>query len=129
MNILGLSAFYHDSAAALVRDGEIVAAAQEERFSRIRHDQAFPSRAVEYCLRAEGLTLRDIDYVAFYDKPLLKFERLLETYLALAPRGFRSFAKAIPIWSKEKLFQADILRDELSRSLHCPNVEVKLLFT
>src|SRR5262245_17703617 len=129
MNILGLSAFYHDSAAALVRDGEIVAAAQEERFSRIRHDQAFPSRAVEYCLHAGGMTLRDIDYVAFYDKPLLKFERLLETYLALSPRGFHSFAKAIPVWSREKLFQADILRDKLAHCLRDPDVEVKLLFT
>src|SRR5262249_19716198 len=118
MNILGLSAFYHDSAAALVRDGEIVAAAQEERFSRVRHDSRFPAKAVEYCLAAAGLTLEDVDYVVFYDKPFLKFERLLETYLAFAPRGFRSFLKAIPVWSREKLFQKDMLRDELGVGVH-----------
>ncbi len=96
MNILGLSAFYHDSAAALVRDGEIIAAAQEERFTRVRHDAGFPRKAVEFCLEAGDVALNDIDHVVFYDKPYLKFERLLETYLALVPRGFRSFAAAIP---------------------------------
>ena len=95
--ILGLSAFYHDSAAALVVDGRIVAAAQEERFTRIKHDPAFPGRAIEYCLREAGLTADDLDYVAFYDKPLTKFERLLETYLAYAPAGFRSFRLAMPL--------------------------------
>jgi carbamoyltransferase len=133
MHILGISAFYHDSAAALVRDGEVVAAAQEERFSRIRHDSAFPAKAVDYCLAAAGITLADVDRVVFYDKPFLKFERLLETYLAFAPRGFRSFAKAMPVWSREKLFQKDILRDELARSLngHANGVDVesKLMFT
>src|SRR5437899_6825876 len=104
MNILGISAFYHDSAAALVRDGEIVAAAQEERFSRTKHDERFPAAAVAYCLREAGMTPADLDYVAFYDKPLTKFERLLETYLAFAPRGLRSFCQAIPVWLKEKLF-------------------------
>ncbi len=89
--ILGISAFYHDSAAAIVVDDRIVAAAQEERFTRKKHDSGFPQRAVEYCLAASGLTAKEIDYVAFYDKPLLKFERLLETYLAYAPQGFRSF--------------------------------------
>ncbi|WP_372013498.1 carbamoyltransferase [Tistrella mobilis] len=105
MRILGLSAFYHDAAAALIEDGRIVAAGQEERFSRIRHDDAFPTRAVRYCLDAAGTTGAGIDAVVFYDKPFLKFERLLETYLAMAPRGFRSFRTAIPIWLREKLFQ------------------------
>ncbi|MFL5100702.1 MAG: carbamoyltransferase [Xanthobacteraceae bacterium] len=129
MNILGLSAFYHDSAAALVRDGEVVAAAQEERFSRKRHDSDFPAHAVDYCLAAGGITVRDLDHIVFYDKPFLKFERLLETYLAFAPRGFRSFAKAIPVWSREKLFQKDILRDELSRRMSDVDIESKLMFT
>jgi carbamoyltransferase len=129
MNILGLSAFYHDSAAALVRDGEVVAAAQEERFSRKRHDSDFPAHAVDYCLAAGGITVMDLDHIVFYDKPFLKFERLLETYLAFAPRGFRSFAKAIPVWSREKLFQKDILRDELSRRMSDVDIESKLMFT
>ena len=111
--ILGISAYYHDSAAALVVDGDIVAAAQEERFTRKRHDSGFPSRAVEYCLQEAKLTAEQIDYVGFYDKPLLKFDRLLETYLAYAPRGFRSFARAMPIWLREKIH----LPRELSRSL------------
>jgi carbamoyltransferase len=102
--ILGISAFYHDSAAALVVDGRVVAAAQEERFTRKKHDPAFPSRAVEYCLSEAGLTAADLDWVGFYDKPLLKFERLLETYLAYAPAGFRSFGQALPLWVREKLF-------------------------
>src|SRR6266850_4624343 len=101
--ILGISAFYHDSAAALIRDGEIVAAAQEERFTRKKHDFAFPRRAIEYCLREGGVRPEDLSYVAFYEKPLLKFERLLETYLAFAPRGFSSFLKAMPLWLREKL--------------------------
>src|SRR6185437_10635996 len=113
MRILGISAFYHDSAAALVRDGEIVAAAQEERFSRKKHDARFPAHAVEYCLAADQVTLSEIDYVVFYDKPFLKFERLLETYVAFAPRGLRSFGMAIPLWIREKLFQKNLLRDEL----------------
>jgi len=103
MNILGISAFYHDSAAALVRDGEIVAAAQEERFTRVKHDSRFPSNAVGYCLEAAGLTPGKLDYVVFYEKPLLKFERLLETYLAYAPRGFRQFLAGMPVWLKQKL--------------------------
>lgn len=102
--ILGISAFYHDSAAALVVDGRIVAAAQEERFTRIKHDQSFPKNAVNYCLREAGLQPEDLDYVGFYDKPLRKFERLLETYLAFVPKGFRSFRQAIPVWLKEKLY-------------------------
>jgi carbamoyltransferase len=115
MRILGISAYYHDSAAALVRDGEIVAAAQEERFSRKKHDPRFPENAVRYCLDQDGVRLDEIDYVVFYDKPFLKFERLLETYLAFAPRGFRSFSMAMPLWVKEKLFQKRLLRDELRR--------------
>ena len=103
MNILGISAFYHDSAAALVRDGQIVAAAQEERFTRIKHDSRFPVHAVEYCLEAAGLTPEQVDHVVFYEKPLLKFERLLETYLAYAPRGFRQFLAGLPVWLKQKL--------------------------
>jgi carbamoyltransferase len=101
--ILGLSAFYHDSAAAVVVDGTIVAAAQEERFTRVKHDARFPTHAVEYCLREAGLSVSDLDYVAFYEKPLTKFERLLETYLSYAPAGYRSFRRAIPIWLKKKL--------------------------
>src|SRR6516165_1141016 len=102
--ILGLSAFYHDSAAALVVDGEIVAAAQEERFTRKKHDADFPTNAVAYCLKEAGLTPADLDWVGFYDKPLLKFERLLETYLAYAPSGLRSFRAALPLWLRTKLF-------------------------
>lgn len=102
--ILGISAYFHDSAAALVVDGQIVAAAQEERFTRLKHDPNFPSRAVDYCLKQAGLTADDLDYVGFYDKPLLKFERLLETTVAFAPRGFRFFAEAIPLWVKQKLY-------------------------
>lgn len=113
-HILGISAYYHDSAAALVRDGEIVAAAQEERFSRKKHDARFPQAAVAYCLREAGVRLADIDYVVFYDKPLIKFERLLETYLAYAPRGFASFVAAMPVWLKEKLFLKSTLKKELA---------------
>src|ERR1035438_4454419 len=113
MRILGISAFYHDSAAALVEDGRIVAAAQEERFTRKKHDPSFPIHAIGYCLEAAGAKLSDIDHVAFYDKPFLKFERLLETYIALAPAGFRSFQMAIPLWLKEKLFQKSLLRNKL----------------
>jgi carbamoyltransferase len=112
--ILGVSAFYHDSAACLVRDGDIVAAAQEERFSRKKGDDAFPTRAVEYCLREAAATIDDIEAVVFYDKPLLKFERILETYLGVAPRGFGSFLKAGPLWLKEKLYTDRAIRDALS---------------
>ena len=116
MRILGISAFYHDSAAALVEDGQIVAAAQEERFSRKKHDAGFPRRAITYCLGEAGVDLGAVDLVAFYDKPFLKFERLLETYTAFAPRGFRSFTQAMPLWLREKLFQKSLLGREL-RSL------------
>ncbi len=113
MNILGISAFYHDSAACLVRDGEIVAAAQEERFSRKKHDQSFPVQAIDFCLDYGGLRGSDLDLVAFYDKPILKFERILETYLSFAPRGFASFIKAIPLWIKQKIWMKDLIKKSL----------------
>jgi len=113
MRVLGISAFYHDSAAALIADGRIVAAAQEERFTRKKFDADYPRHAIEYCLNAGGVTLADVDYVAFYDKPFLKFERLLETYLAFSPRGFRSFRMALPLWLREKLFLKSLLASEL----------------
>ena len=115
MRVLGISAFYHDSAAALIEDGHLVGAAQEERFTRKKHDSGFPQNAVQYCLDSADIKLGDVDYVAFYDKPFLKFERLLETYLAYAPRGFNSFRMAMPLWLKEKLFQKTLLRDEMKR--------------
>jgi carbamoyltransferase len=114
MKILGISAFYHDSAAAMVVGGEIVAAAQEERFTRRKHDPGFPRHAVGFCLSQSGISLADVDLIAFYDKPLLKFERLLETYLAFAPRGFQNFSMAIPVWLREKLFLKDLLVGELA---------------
>ena len=130
MNILGISAYYHDSAAALLRDGELVAAAQEERFSRKKHDARFPTHATEYCLAEGKVALQEIDYVVFYDKPLLKFDRLLETYLAYAPRGFKSFAMAMPIWLKEKLYLKKLLRDELATIAGCKVKELpRLMFT
>ncbi len=113
-NILGLSFFYHDSAACLLRDGEIVAAAQEERFTRKKHDEAFPHNAIDYCLKSQGLSAADLDCVVFYEKPFLKFERLLETYLSYAPKGFRSFIKAMPIWLKSKLWVKELIARELS---------------
>ena len=113
--ILGISAFYHDSAACLVVDGEIIAAAQEERFTRIKHDYRFPANAVEYCLKEGGIELDQIDYVGFYDKPLLKFDRLLETYLDYTPSGFVSFLKAMPLWMKEKLWMPDVIGVELAK--------------
>jgi carbamoyltransferase len=114
MNIVGISAYYHDSAACLVREGEIVAAAQEERFTRKKHDAGFPANALAYCLAEGGISPEQVDYVVFYDKPFLKFERLLETYLAFAPTGFRSFMTALPVWLKDKLFQKTMLAKELA---------------
>jgi carbamoyltransferase len=114
MRVLGISAFYHDSAAVLIEDGQILSAAQEERFTRRKHDARFPRLAIEYCLGQSGLSLSEIDYVAFYDKPFLKFERLLETYMAFAPHGFKSFRAAMPIWLREKLFQKRLLRRTLA---------------
>ncbi len=113
MNILGISAFYHDSAACLVQDGKIAAAAQEERFTRKKHDHSFPDHAIKYCLREKGLTANDLDIVAFYDKPFVKFERILETYLAYAPRGIQSFIKAMPLWIKQKLWIKSLIADDI----------------
>ncbi|MEO8168768.1 MAG: carbamoyltransferase N-terminal domain-containing protein, partial [bacterium] len=113
MYILGISAYYHDSAAALVHDGKIIAAAQEERFTRKKHDFNFPKNAIEYCLKEAGITAADLSYVAFYDKPLIKFERLLETYLAYAPHGIKSFFMAMPLWLKDKLWIPNMIEKDL----------------
>ena len=115
--ILGISAFYHDSAACIVCDGNIIAAAQEERFTRIKHDSSFPKKAISYCIAEAKIETKEIDYVVFYDKPFLKFERLLETYLAFAPRGFKSFAQSMPVWIKDKLFQKSLITKELNKIL------------
>lgn len=129
MYILGISAFYHDSAAALICDGRIIAAAQEERFTRKKHDQDFPSEAIAYCLKEAGITLADIDHVAFYDKPFLKFERLLETYIAYAPMGYKSFARALPLWIKDKLFQKKNIVNAMKASQgNNPGIEKNILF-
>jgi len=129
MRILGISAFYHDSAAALVVDGRIVAAAQEERFTRKKQDARFPVHAIGYCLDEAGIKLDNVDYVVFYEKPFLKFERLLETYVAFAPQGFQSFAMAIPLWIREKLFQKDLIRRELQKLAPDFDWQNRLLFT
>ena len=115
MIILGISAYYHDSAACLLKDGEILAAAQEERFTRIKHDANFPISSIQFCIKESAIESHEIDYIVFYDKPFLKFERLLETYLAFAPRGFKSFATSMPIWIKDKLFQKSMIIKELSK--------------
>ena len=128
MRVLGISAFYHDSAAALIEDGRIAAAAQEERFTRRKHDSDYPAHAIDYCLSAAGIELGDVDFVAFYDKPFLKFERLIETYTAFAPRGFRSFSMAIPVWIKEKLFQKSLLTKKLKAQAPDFDWEKRLLF-
>lgn len=127
--ILGISCYYHDSAAALMIDGEIIAAAQQERFSRIKHDPAFPTEAISYCLAQAQLSLDQLDAIIYYDKPLLKFERLLETYLAMAPKGLRSFLKAMPVWLKEKLYLKTLLRRELKQFLAEKTALPKLLFS
>ena len=114
MYIIGISAYYHDSAACLLKDGKIVAACQEERFSRKKHDAAFPTEAIDACLNIGGITKSDIDLVAFYDKPFLKFERILETYLTYAPSGIKSFLRAMPLWIKKKLWIKELTRDELN---------------
>jgi len=129
MRVLGVSAFYHDSAAALIEDGTVIAAAQEERFTRKKHDAGFPESAIRYCLDEAGVEMAEVDYVTFYDKPFLKFERLLETYVAYAPRGYVSFAKAIPVWIKEKLFQKDLLRKEFEKFDPQFDWKNKLLFS
>ncbi len=128
MRILGLSAFYHDSAAALIEDSVIVAAAQEERFTRIKHDASYPENAVSYCLKEAEIQLSDLDYVVFYDKPFLKFERLLETYLATAPKGFQSFRMSMPLWLREKLFQKDYLQKRLKKLAPDFDWKNKLIF-
>jgi len=130
MKILGISAYYHDSAAALLQDGVLVAAAQEERFSRKKHDARFPGNAIGYCLDEANSSMADLDYIVFYDKPLLKFERLLETYLSYAPRGFKSFAAAMPVWLKEKLYLKVQLRKGLAECGNCAQKDLPaLLFT
>jgi carbamoyltransferase len=113
MYILGISAYYHDSAACLICDGEIISAAQEERFTRKKQDSAFPVNAINYCLKEAGIAPSQVDHIVFYDKPFLKFERLLETYLAFAPKGLRSFITAMPVWLKDKLFQKSVITDAL----------------
>ena len=112
VNILGLSAFYHDSAACLVRDGQILAAAQEERFTRKKHDAAFPKIAVEYCLREGGISLAQVDYVAFYEQPFVKFDRILHSYLAYAPGGLQTFLMAIPLWIRERIWMKTLIQGE-----------------
>ena len=112
-SILGISAFYHDSAAALIKDGEIIAAAQEERFTRIKHDPSYPANAVTYVLKESNLKLSEVNHIVFFEKPFLKFERLLETYMAFAPKGFKSFSLSMPIWLREKLFQKKFLFEKL----------------
>ena len=130
MYVLGISAYYHDSGAALIKNDDIIAAAQEERFTRKKHDPGFPEHAINYCLEEAGISLNDVDYIAFYDKPFIKFERLLETYLSEAPFGLRSFVMAIPVWLKEKLF----LKETLARSfieicdLSKEEISAKLMF-
>ena len=129
MRILGISCFYHDSAAALVEDGRIVAAAQEERFTRKKHDDDFPKNAVRYCLEQGGFGASGIDHVVFYEKPFIKFERLIETYLMFAPRGFGSFLKAMPLWLKEKLFLKRLLLENLDLVEKHSDWRSKLLFS
>jgi carbamoyltransferase len=129
MRVLGISAYYHDSAAALIEDGRILAAAQEERFTRKKHDSAFPCNAVQYCIQLTGNRPEAIDFVAFYDKPFLKFERLLETYIAFAPRGFTSFRQALPIWLREKLFQKGLIAKELKKISQAVDWRGRLLFS
>lgn len=128
MKILGISAFYHDSAAALIEDGVILAAAQEERFTRKKHDPAFPSHAVRYFLDEAACSINDLDAVVFYDKPLLKFERLLETYYSFAPRGVKSFIAAVPVWLKEKMFLKRLIHQELAEIGEYDKKQLRLLF-
>jgi carbamoyltransferase len=113
MYVLGISCYYHDSAACLLKDGEIIAAAQEERFTRVRHDQEFPTQAIKYCLKQAGITIDKVDYVGFYDKPLIKFERILTTYVATWPRSYPSFIKSTPLWLRKKLWIPHLIKKEL----------------
>src|SRR5262249_48540609 len=128
MRLLGVSAFYHDSAAALIEKGRIIAAAQEERFTRKKHDAGFPAHAVRYCLEAGNIDLDQVDHVVFFEKPLIKFERLLETYLANAPRGFQSFRMAMPLWIKDKLLQKPKLEKALRAFSSSGKSDGKFLF-
>src|SRR3954467_821443 len=128
MTILGISAFYHDSAAAIIENGEIIAAAQEERFTRKKHDPNFPVNAVKFCLTYGGVKIDELDAIAFYDKPLLKFERLLETYYAFVPKGLSSFITAIPVWLKEKMFLKRLIFEELEKIGPFDRKKIKLLF-
>ena len=128
-SIFGISAFYNDSAAVLIKEGEIIAAAQEERFTRNKHDSNYPKNAVNFVLEEAGLKLSEIDHIAFYEKPFLKFERLLETYLAFAPKGFKSFSMSMPLWLREKLFQKNLLMQNLKEHDKNFNDEKKLLFS
>ena len=125
-SILGISAFYHDSAACILNNGEIIAAAQEERFTRIKHDQNFPSNAIKYCLNAADISADELEIVAFYDKPFLKFERILETYLSFAPRGINSFLKAVPIWIKKKLWTKELIREKLNLQKRKVSIKCRL---
>ena len=127
--ILGISAFYHDSAAALIKNGKIISAAQEERFTRKKHDSGFPSNAINFVLNFSKIKLHEIDHIVFYEKPFLKFERLLETYVAFAPKGFQSFSRAMPIWLKEKLFQKNFIFDYLKNIDTSFEDDSKLLFS
>ncbi|MFN3394520.1 MAG: carbamoyltransferase N-terminal domain-containing protein, partial [Candidatus Thermochlorobacter sp.] len=129
MKILGLSAFYHDSAAALIQDGRILAAAQEERFTRKKNDASFPAHAIQFCLDYAGTALDQLDAVVFYDKPLLKFERLLETYCAFAPKGLQSFIAAMPVWLREKMFLKSLLLKALAEVMPYDRKRLKLLFS
>ena len=125
--ILGISAYYHDSAAALIGEGEIIAAAQEERFTRKKHDAGFPTEAVKYCLKEAGVTLQDVAAVAFYDKPFVKFERLIETYLSYAPKGIKSFLASMPAWLNEKIYIKSLLKKELSKVHPGSEISPKIL--
>ena len=128
MYILGISAFYHDSAAALIKDGKVVAASMEERFSRKKHDNGYPAMAIEFCLQTAGITTDDLTYVVFYEKPLLKFERLLETYYSFSPKGLQSFITAMPSWIKEKLFLKNMIHEALEKIGPYDRKSLKLLF-
>src|SRR5688500_10982743 len=128
MTILGISAFYHDAAAAIITDGEVVAAAQEERFTRKKHDPSFPVNAIRFCLQYSGYSINELDAIVFYDKPLLKFERLLETYYAFAPKGLRSFMVSMPVWIREKLFLKKMIYEGLGKIAKVDRKKIKLLF-
>ncbi|RMF20265.1 MAG: hypothetical protein D6765_17080, partial [Bacteroidetes bacterium] len=128
MKILGISAFYHDSAAAVIEDGKIIAAAQEERFTRKKHDPSFPVNATRFCVEYAGFTIDELDAVVFYDKPLLKFERLLETYYGFSPKGLRSFITAIPVWLREKMFLKRVINEELEKIMPFDKKKLRLLF-